>query len=68
MQSWVSVSPESHFSLQNLPYGIFSTAQDPKPRPGVAIGDNILDLKAASKLAPLAKTQATAAGCFSEVR
>ncbi|XP_074597570.1 fumarylacetoacetate hydrolase [Brevipalpus obovatus] len=34
-----------HFTLDNLPYGVFSTSQDPCPRIGVAYGDHILDLK-----------------------
>jgi len=41
--SFVDVSPESDFSLQNLPYGIFRP-QDGKARAGVAIGDLVLDL------------------------
>jgi len=41
--SFVDVSPESHFPLQNLPYGIFRP-EDGKARPGVAIGDLVLDL------------------------
>ncbi|CAK8694890.1 fumarylacetoacetase-like [Clavelina lepadiformis] len=43
--SFVPVSVNSHFPLQNLPYGVFSTASDPTPRLGVAIGDEILSLK-----------------------
>src|SRR5579862_5225951 len=35
------------FPLENLPYGVFSTANDPEPRIGVAIGDAIFDLRAA---------------------
>ncbi|KFD61763.1 hypothetical protein M514_03229 [Trichuris suis] len=34
----------SDFPLENLPYGIFSTAESPLPRIGVAIGDQILDV------------------------
>ncbi len=41
--SFIPVAPESHFPIQNLPYGIFSTA-DTAPRAGVAIGDFVLDL------------------------
>ncbi len=41
--SFISVSPDSDFPLQNLPYGVFSTAGTP-PRVGVAIGDHVLDL------------------------
>ncbi len=36
--------PDTDFPLQNLPYGVFSTAADPAPRAGVAIGDLIADL------------------------
>lgn len=43
--SWVNVSPESHFPIQNLPFGVFSTSSDPQPRPGVAIGEFVLDLQ-----------------------
>lgn len=39
------------FPVQNLPLGIFSN-NDGGPRPGAAIGDWILDLKAASRLLP----------------
>ena len=42
--SFVTVDPCSHFPLGNLPYGIFSTAANPLSRPGVAIGDCVLDL------------------------
>ncbi|KAJ9608504.1 hypothetical protein H2200_007492 [Cladophialophora chaetospira] len=44
MASWVNVPDDSDFSLHNLPYGIFSTSQL-SPRIGVAIGDQVLDLK-----------------------
>ncbi|MEU8242958.1 fumarylacetoacetase [Actinoplanes missouriensis] len=40
-------------SPATLPYGVFSTAADPHPRAGVAIGDQIIDLPAAvRRLAP----------------
>lgn len=45
MASWVSTEEHPEFSLQNLPYGVFSTALDPIPRIGVAIGSHALDLK-----------------------
>jgi fumarylacetoacetase len=43
-QSFVPVSPESHFPIQNLPYGVFRAADRPAARVGVAIGEQILDL------------------------
>src|SRR5690349_19065598 len=44
LRSFVEVAADSHFPIQNLPYGVFSTGADPAPRVGVAIGDRILDL------------------------
>ncbi len=43
--SFVEVSADSHFPIQNLPFGIFSTASNTKKRIGVAIGDKILDIQ-----------------------
>ncbi|KAM4597001.1 fumarylacetoacetase isoform 1-T1 [Fundulus diaphanus] len=42
--SFISVDAASDFSYQNLPYGVFSTSENPRHRIGVAIGDQILDL------------------------
>ncbi|XP_048076344.1 fumarylacetoacetase isoform X1 [Ursus arctos] len=42
--SFVAVSEDSDFPIHNLPYGVFSTPGNPRPRIGVAIGDQILDL------------------------
>jgi fumarylacetoacetase len=48
--SWVaSAAPGSDFPVQNLPLGIFSEAKG-RRRPGVAIGDYILDLAAIADL------------------
>ena len=50
MKSWVDSanSADTPFPLNNLPYGVFSTA-DVEPRCGVAIGDMILDMYAAEE-------------------
>ena len=48
--TWVTVKEDSHFPLENLPYGVFSTSDDPKHRIGVAIGDQVLDLSKVSHL------------------
>lgn len=42
--SLIEVQPDSHFSIYNLPYGIFSSPNGATPRVGVAIGDWVLDL------------------------
>ena len=44
LRSFIEVDPASDFPIQNLPYGVFSTAADPTPRVGVAIGNHVLDL------------------------
>src|SRR3954447_16621907 len=44
LRSFIAVDPASDFPIQNLPYGVFSTAGNPAPRAGVAIGDYVLDL------------------------
>src|ERR1044071_5870351 len=51
-QSWVaSANGHAEFPLQNLPFGVFSppgnTVPDAQPRGGIAIGDQIFDLRAA---------------------
>ncbi|XP_067003237.1 fumarylacetoacetase [Anabrus simplex] len=50
MKSFVSYPEDSDFPIENLPYGVFSTEEDETPRIGVAIGDQILDLKVVSHL------------------
>ncbi len=45
LRSWVPVPPESHFPIQNLPYGVFRRPGRPACV-GVAIGDRVLDLAA----------------------
>lgn len=47
--SWVPVLADSHFPIQNLPYGIFSVGSSERSI-GVAIGDSILDLSQISHL------------------
>lgn len=49
LTSWVeSAQGHGDFPIQNLPYGLFSPAEE-EPRIGVAIGDMILDLRACSR-------------------
>ena len=43
MKSFIEVTPDSHFPIQNLPFGIFKPANG-AARVGVAIGDFVLDL------------------------
>jgi fumarylacetoacetase len=48
-KSFIEVAPQSHFSIQNLPFGVFRPKQGP-PRVGVAIGDLIVDLSVLEEL------------------
>lgn len=48
LNSWLNISADSDFSIHNLPFGIFSTPNQ-RPRVGVAIGEFIIDLPAASQ-------------------
>ena len=48
LRSWVDAAnqPGADFPIQNLPFGVFRRALTPEPpRVGVAIGDQILDLR-----------------------
>src|SRR6266516_6944446 len=49
LKSFIDVSPDSHFPIQNLPFGIFQP-KGGKPRAGVAIGALIVDLSALEEL------------------
>src|SRR5215212_5545783 len=44
MKSFIDTPPDSHFPIQNLPYGVFQRPGADAPSIGVAIGDQILDL------------------------
>lgn len=44
MNSWIQIDPNSDFSVYNLPFGSFSTPNRDR-RLGVAIGNQIIDLK-----------------------
>ena len=48
LTSFLETPSDSHFPIQNLPFGVFST-KNIAPRVGVRIGDNILDLTAIEK-------------------
>lgn len=44
VKSWIEVHPDSHFHVQNLPWGIFSTAG--VARAGTIVGETVIDLAA----------------------
>jgi len=49
LRSFIPVALESHFPIQNLPYGVFYPLGDGIRRIGVAIGDFVLDLSLLSE-------------------
>lgn len=50
LTSWVASAndPSTDFPIQNLPFGRFRVGNDPEWRIGVAIGDQVLDLRQAA--------------------
>jgi fumarylacetoacetase len=42
MPCFIDVHPESHFPIQNLPYGVFRPREGGRARVGVVIGDLVL--------------------------
>ncbi len=44
IESWVDVAPASDFPIENLPFGVFSLG-GAEPRPGIAIGTQVVDLR-----------------------
>ncbi|RMF59404.1 MAG: fumarylacetoacetase [Calditrichaeota bacterium] len=44
LRSFIEIPPDSHFPIQNLPYGVFRNNSGGTPRVGVAIGEFVLDL------------------------
>lgn len=64
-QSFISVSPGSHFPIQNLPYGIFQPKKG-GARAGVAIGEYVLDLSALDEAGLLDGTGITHGQTFHE--
>jgi fumarylacetoacetase len=49
MKTWVSIPENSDFTINNIPFGIFSTLSI-QPRVGVAIGDQVIDLVMVNRL------------------
>ena len=49
LRSWVESANDgvTDFPIQNLPFGVFRSAEEETPRIGIAIGDQILDCSAA---------------------
>ena len=44
LSSWIAVSSDSDFPIQNIPFGVFKTAEK-SPRVATIIGDTVIDLE-----------------------
>ncbi len=64
VRSFVHVAPDSHFPIQNLPFGVFRPARGSRPRVGVAIGDLVLDLAVLEEAGAFAGTGLTGRNAF----
>ena len=50
LRSFITIDPQSHFPIQNLPYGVFKKKSTPSYIAiGIAIGEWILDLSLLEK-------------------
>ncbi|KAE8689823.1 Fumarylacetoacetase [Hibiscus syriacus] len=65
LKSFIDVHPDSHFPIQNLPYGAFKTQPSTElPRLAVAIGDYALDLSEIAKAGLFNGPLLTGSDCF----
>lgn len=69
LRSFVEVPRDSHFPIQNLPFGVFRRRGQPEgpPRPATAIGDFALDLAAVSAARLFDGPLLSASPCFHQV-
>src|SRR5437879_13736503 len=65
LRSFIEVPADSHFPIQDLPFGIFEP-RDGKARVGVAIGDLIVDLSVLDELGHFRSSEFRGRNVFSE--
>ena len=64
LRSWVDVSTDSHFPIQNLPYGVAIRNSDQKPILVTAIGDSVLNLTEIEKRGVFSTTEIAGKNVF----
>ncbi|KAK8494838.1 hypothetical protein V6N13_062490 [Hibiscus sabdariffa] len=65
LKSFINVHPDSHFPIQNLPFGAFKTQHSTAlPRLAVAIGDYVLDLSQIAEAGLFNGPLLTGSDCF----
>jgi fumarylacetoacetase len=65
LKSFIEVPADSHFPIQNLPFGVFQPG-DGKSRVGVAIGDLVIDLSVLEELGHFRSPEFQDRNVFSE--
>ncbi|HPF70843.1 MAG TPA: fumarylacetoacetase [Candidatus Krumholzibacteria bacterium] len=60
VRSFVTTPPDSHFPLQNLPWGVFTPAVGGAPRVGTRVGDTVVDVAALADAGLLAVAEVPA--------
>jgi fumarylacetoacetase len=66
MKSFVEVAPGSQFPIQNLPFGVFRPSHGASARPGVAIGDSVVDLSVLADAGLFKGPLLANSNCFSQ--
>jgi fumarylacetoacetase len=66
VSSFIQVEPDSHFPIQNLPYGVFRPLKGGLPRIGVAIGNYVLDLAVLDTVGCFDQTAVSGKNIFSQ--
>ena len=64
LSSFIETSPDSHFPIQNLPFGVFRRGGTESPGIGVRIGDYVLDLGTLEELGFLDQCRHLKRGVF----
>jgi fumarylacetoacetase len=68
LRSFVDVAKDSHFPIHNLPYGVFKPDASSRPRIGVAIGEEVLDLSVLAEGGLFGGAELEDGGVFREQR
>ena len=66
LKSFIEISPDSHFPLENLPYGVFAPKSGGEPRVGTAVGNYVLDLSVLEEEGLFDRTLLTGRNVFSQ--
>lgn len=66
LESFIPLAADSHFSIHNLPYGVFTPLAGGPARVGVAIGNMVLDLSVLQEAGFFGKTVLAKTAVFSQ--